>query len=103
MVSIAGAIDSITAKQFGLNKFVSLILAFQARKVIKAASKIGASYRFLFMSSNGAQLKEIARLYESGSIKMVIDKTYNFGDSINALEYLSKGRAKGKVIVNIIK
>jgi hypothetical protein len=34
---------------------------------------------------------------------MVIDKTYNFGDSINALEYLSKGRAKGKVIVNIIK
>ena len=103
VVSIAGAIDSITAKQFGLNKFVSLILAFQARKVIKATSKIGASYRFLFMSSNGAQLKEIARLYESGSIKMVIDKTYNFGDSINALEYLSKGRAKGKVIVNIIK
>ena len=103
LVSIAGVIDNITAKQFGLNKFVSLILAFQARKVLKAASKIGASYRFLFMSSSGSQLKELAKLYESGSLKMIVDKAYTFGDSIKALDYLSKGHAKGKVIVNIIK
>jgi NADPH:quinone reductase-like Zn-dependent oxidoreductase len=46
-------------------------------------------------------LKELAKLYESGSIKPVIDKTYNFDDSIQALDYLSKGPARGKVIVKI--
>ena len=55
------------------------------------------------MSSSGSQLKELAKLYESGSIKMVVDTAYPFGDSIKALDYLSKGRAKGKVIVNLIK
>ncbi|HIE77542.1 MAG TPA: NADP-dependent oxidoreductase, partial [Candidatus Thioglobus sp.] len=39
---------------------------------------------------------------ESGAIKPVIDKTYGFGDSIQALEYLSNGRAKGKVIVKVV-
>jgi len=103
VVSISGALDSITAKQFGLNKFVRLILAFQARKVTKAAAKMNAMYRFLFMSSSGAQLKKIAQLYESGLIKPVIDKTYDFKSSIPALEYLSTGRAKGKVIVKIVE
>jgi NADPH:quinone reductase-like Zn-dependent oxidoreductase len=51
------------------------------------------------MSPNGGQLKELAKLYESGSIKAVVDKTYNFNDSIQAIDYLSKGRAKGKVVV----
>ena len=53
------------------------------------------------MSPNGEQLKELSKLYESGAIKPVIDKTYNFDDSIQALNYLSKGRARGKVIVNM--
>jgi len=103
VVSISGALDSITAKQFGLNKFVRLILAFQARKVTKAAAKMNAMYRFLFMSSSGTQLKQLAKLYESGLIKPVIDKTYDFKNSIQALEYLSTGRAKGKVIVKIVE
>ena len=103
VVSISGALDSITAKQFGLNKFIRLILAFQARKVTKAAAKMNAMYRFLFMSSSGAQLKKLAKLYESGLIKPVIDKTYDFKSSIPALEYLSTGRAKGKVIVKIVE
>ena len=53
------------------------------------------------MSPNGGQLKELAKLYESGSIKPVIDKTYNFDDSIKALDYLAKGRARGKVVVKV--
>ena len=33
------------------------------------------------------------------SIKPVIDNTYTFEESIEAIDYLSKGRAKGKVVV----
>ena len=101
VISISGAIDGATAEQFGLNKFIRMILAFQARKVTRAASKKNAMYRFLFMSPNGEQLKKIAKLYESGEIKPIIDKTYKFAEAIQALEYLSKGHARGKVIVKI--
>ena len=101
VISISGAIDGATAEQFGLNKFIRMILAFQARKVTRAASKKNAMYRFLFMSPNGDQLKKIAKLYESGEIKPIIDKTYKFAEAIQALEYLSKGHARGKVIVKI--
>jgi len=101
VISISGAIDGATAEQFGLNKFIRMNLAFQARKVTRAASKKNAMYRFLFMSPNGEQLKKIAKLYESGEIKPIIDKTYNFSEAIQALEYLSKGHARGKVIVKI--
>ena len=54
------------------------------------------------MSPNGDQLKELTKLYESNSIKPVIDETFNFDDSIQALDYLSKGRARGKVIVQFM-
>ena len=101
VVSIAGDIDSTTSKQLGLNRVIRFILALKAKKVTNAASKIGATYRFLLMSPNGEQLKKITKLYESKSIKPVIDKTYNFDDSTQALEYLSKGRARGKVLVKV--
>ena len=101
VVSIKGTVDNITAQQLGLNKFVQMILAFQGRKVFKTASKMNAMYRFFLMSPNGDQLKKIAKMYESGAIKPIIDKTYKFAEAIQALEYLSKGHARGKVIVKI--
>ena len=102
VVSIAGDLDSATTKQLGLNKILRYVLALKAKKITKAASKIGAQYRFLLMSPNGDQLKELTKLYESNLIKPVIDETFNFDDSIQALDYLSKGRARGKVIVQFM-
>jgi len=99
VVSIAGDLDDVTAKQIGLNKIIRFILALKARKITKSALKIKASYRFYLMSPNGKQLKILAKLYEEGSIKPVIDNTYMFDESISAIDYLSNGHAKGKVVV----
>ena len=99
VVSIAGDLDDATAEQLGLNKLIRFILSLKARKIKKAASKINASYRFYLMSPNGKQLNELAKLYEKESIKPVIDNTYVFEESITAIDYLSKGRAKGKVVI----
>ena len=101
VVSIAGELDDITAEQLGLNKFIRFILSMKARKVKKAASRINASYRFYLMSPNGKQLNELAKLYEKESIKPVIDNIYTFEESIAAIDYLSKGRAKGKVVIEL--
>ena len=103
IVSIAGDLDEITAQQLKLNRFIRFLLALKAKKVTNAASKLGASYRFLLMSPSGGQLKKLSELYESEKIKPVIDKTYSFEESIQAIKYLSEGHAKGKVVVKMLK
>ena len=103
VISIAGDLDDITAKQLKLNRFIRFLLSLKVKKVINTASKLDASYRFHLMSPNGNQLKKLAELYESEIIKPIIDKTYIFEESIQALKYLSKGHAKGKVVVKMSK
>ena len=101
LISIAGDIDDITAKQLGLNSFVRFILRMKASKITKAAKMKRAEYRFFLMSPNGKQLDELGNLYKTQKIKPLNDSVYQFEDSISAIEYLAKGRAKGKVIVKI--
>ena len=103
VISIAGDLDEVTAKQLKLNWFIRFLLSLKVKKIINAASKLNASYRFFLMSPNGTQLKKIAELYELEMIKPIIDKTYIFEESIQALKYLSKGHAKGKVVVQMSK
>ena len=103
VISIAGDLDDITAKQLKLNRFIRFLLSLKVKKIINTASKLDASYRFHLMSPNGTQLQKLAELYESEIIKPIIDKTYIFEESIQALKYLSKGHAKGKVVVKMSK
>jgi len=53
------------------------------------------------MSPNGKQLERLGELYKSQKIRPVNDSIYEFKDSVSAIEYLAKGRAKGKVIVKL--
>lgn len=58
--------------------------------------------RFLF-HSNPAQLKEIVQLIEGGKVKVFIDKIFSLADARAALEYVHKGRTRGKVVLAILK
>ncbi|WP_449437666.1 zinc-binding dehydrogenase [Pedobacter steynii] len=53
------------------------------------------------MKANGAQLKEITKLIESGIIKPVVDKVFTFEQTNEAFAYINSGRAKGKVVVKV--
>ena len=53
------------------------------------------------MRANGAQLKEITTLIEAGVIKPVIDRSFSFQSTSDALSYVEMGRSKGKVIITI--
>jgi alcohol dehydrogenase len=67
-----------------------------------AASKAaGASYRWFFTEPSGDQLREIARLVDSGAVKPVIDREFAFTELPAALAYLEKGRARGKVVLKV--
>ena len=77
------------------------VLWLLSRKIHRLAKERDVEYSFLFVHPDGGQLAEIGELLEAGSIRPVIDKVFPFDQAKEALAYLEKGRAKGKVVVQI--
>ena len=80
---------------------MGVVMGLLSRKVRKQARKLGVSYSFLFMRANGAKLRELAALYDAGHLRPVIDKTFTFDQTLDALAYVEQGRAKGKVVITL--
>jgi len=77
------------------------VIFFLNNKVRKQAKKLNVDYSFLFMRANGKQLSEIGKLIEADVIRPVVDKVFSFEQMNEAMDYVSSGRAKGKVIVKV--
>jgi NADPH:quinone reductase-like Zn-dependent oxidoreductase len=97
-------LDSIVTPEVQLESFKALkkggsyvSIAGPIRDELKKDFDIETT-RFLFIS-NPDQLKQIVQLIEQGKIKIYIDKTYPLTEAKDALIYLHKGRARGKVIL----
>jgi NADPH:quinone reductase-like Zn-dependent oxidoreductase len=102
IVSLIGPPDAAFARSRGMNFFMRFLVGLLSGKIIRQARKIGAEYSFFFVHPDGAQLAEIAKLLTAGKIRPVIDKVFPFEQAKEALAYLEKGRAKGKVVVQIV-
>jgi NADPH:quinone reductase-like Zn-dependent oxidoreductase len=100
-IGVAGPPDPGFARQLGAPRFMGVVMGLLSRKVRKQARKLGVSYSFLFMQANGGQLRELASLYEAGQLRPVIDKTFPFDQTLEALAYVEKGRANGKVVITL--
>jgi len=74
------------------------VLSFGARR---KAKRLNVTYSFLFMKANGNQLSRITSLIDEGVIRPIVDKVYPFESTKDALDYVEKGRAKGKVVVKV--
>jgi NADPH:quinone reductase-like Zn-dependent oxidoreductase len=103
VISIAGDIDKETSIELGLNTFVRFLLSLKRMKITKLIAKKSAYYKFILMNPNGSQLNDLKLLIEENKIKAIIDKSFSFPESIKALLYLKKGRAKGKVVIQLKK
>jgi NADPH:quinone reductase-like Zn-dependent oxidoreductase len=77
-------------------------LALMSRKIRLRARKLGVRYSFFFMRANGAQLKTLASLYNAGTLHPVLDRTFPFDDTLEAMAYVEQGRAKGKVVISMM-
>lgn len=84
-----------------MNFFMVFLFGLLSRKIIRRAGKRGAEYSFLFVHPDGGQLSQIGEILKSGDIRPVIDKVFPFAQAKEALGYLAKGRAKGKVVVQM--
>ncbi|MFE1553281.1 NADP-dependent oxidoreductase [Streptomyces sp. NPDC058718] len=68
----------------------------------RQAKRLGVTYSFLFMKASGDQLRALTPLIDTGKIRPVVDTVFPFDDTLHAMEYVEKGRAKaGKVVVSM--
>ena len=103
VVSLIGPPDAAFARGRGMNFFMRFVFGLLSRKIIGLARGRGADYAFMFVRPDGAQLAEIGKLLENGSVRPVIDKVFPFTEAVEALAYLAQGRAKGKVVVRMVR
>jgi NADPH:quinone reductase-like Zn-dependent oxidoreductase len=101
VVSLIGPPDAAFARVRGMNFLMVFLFGLLSRKIIRRAKKGGVEYSFLFVHPDGGQLAEIGDLLNAGRIQPVIDKVFPFQQAKEALAYLEKGRAKGKVVVQM--
>jgi NADPH:quinone reductase-like Zn-dependent oxidoreductase len=101
VVSLVGPPDAAFGRARGMNFFMVFVFWLLSRKIIRHAKKRGIKYSFLFAYPDGKQLAEIGELLKAGNIRPVIDTVFAFDQAKDALAYLEKGRAKGKVVVQM--
>jgi NADPH:quinone reductase-like Zn-dependent oxidoreductase len=97
-ISVVGPPDPSFAGQVGQPP-LKLVMAWLSRKVRGQARKLGVRYSFFFMRANGAQLKTLAALYDAGTLRPSLDRTFPFDQTLDAMAYVQVGRARGKIVV----
>ena len=65
------------------------------------AEKLGITVSATQVRSNGAQLAEIGRLLDNGTIRVVIDSTFPLADASQAHERASRGNIQGKIVLAV--
>lgn len=101
LISISGPPDPAFAKEIGTSWILGPATRVLSHRIRRAAKRRQVSYSFLFMWASGDQLREITSLIESGAVRPVLDRVFPFESTKDALAYLEKGRAKGKVVVTM--
>lgn len=101
LISISGPPDPDFAKEIGSSWILRQVMRALSYRIRKKAKRHYVSYSFLFMRANGDQLREITSLIDSGIIRPIVDRVFPFEAIKEALAYVEKGRAKGKVVVKV--
>jgi NADPH:quinone reductase-like Zn-dependent oxidoreductase len=101
VISVAGPPDPLFAKEFGANWVLIQAMRALSFSIRRKAKRRSVTYKFLFMTANGEQLRELGALVDAGSIRPVIDRVFPFDETLEALTYVESGRSKGKVVVTM--
>jgi len=97
-ISVVGPPDPAFAAQLG-QPVLRPVMSLMSRKIRRQAKRLGVRYSFFFMQASGAQLKALAELYDDGTLRPVLDRTFPFDQTIEAVAYVEQGKARGKIVV----
>lgn len=67
----------------------------------KEAAKLGVTVSTAQVRSNGAQLAELGRLLDKGTVRVAIDSTFALADARAAHERAARGHIQGKVVLEV--
>lgn len=102
LISISGPPTPAFAASQGLGWPLRQVMRLLSSGIRRRAKRKGVEYHFVFMRADGPTLREITSLIEAGSIRPVLDKVFPFESTADALAYVDAGRAKGKVVVQVV-
>ena len=100
VVGIGGMPDGAWARA-SLPWFARPVVWFATAKRRRAAARREVRFTYLFMRPDGAQLAELAAWIDAGAVKPIIHRTYPLAEVREAFAELERGRARGKIVVEI--
>jgi len=101
LVSLKGVPNEEFAIDHKLSAVKRILCKLIGKKMEKLASKNNQKYYFLFVKSNGEQLKEIAGMLKKIELKPEIDSVFSFEEINDAFENLKNGGTKGKIVIKM--
>lgn len=102
LVSLIAGPNKQFAIDKGMPKAKQLLFGLAGKKFDKKAREKNVEYRFIFVRSDGEQLKEISRIIEKNNIVPAVDPTvFRLEDIDQALQLVAKGHPKGKVLLRV--
>lgn len=100
LVSLRTGPNKTFAERKGFSGLKKQLFTLAGSKYDKAAKKQGKEYRFVFVRSDGAQLRKIAEIVEQQQIKPAVDsRVFTLDQANDALRLVAKGALNGKVII----
>src|SRR5262249_23718540 len=101
VVTVGGRPDGKWARGWGLSLPLVWILTLLARPITQRAKRRPARFEYLFMRASGEELDQLSTLVEEGAIRPVLDRTFSFDQTAEAVAYVEAGRAVGKVVIDV--
>ncbi len=98
-IGLVGPPDPEFARSLGLSAPLRVLMRLLSRKIRVRARHLGVHYSFLFMQANGKQLRELVRLVDAGVIRPVVDRSFPFEQTLQAIAYVERGHSRGKVVI----
>jgi NADPH:quinone reductase-like Zn-dependent oxidoreductase len=102
IISLIGPPDAAFARNRGMHFLMKFVFGLLSGTIIRRAKRRKASYSFLFVRPDGQQLAKIGDHLAASRLHPVVDKIFPFAEAKEGLAYLAQGRAKGKVVVQLV-
>lgn len=100
LLSLRTAPNRMFAKRNGFSWLKSVLFTLAGSKFDSAARKQGKEYRFLFVRSDGEQLKRVTEIVEKYQIMPDIDpRIFSLSQVNEALGLMANGKLNGKIII----
>lgn len=101
IVSVSGLPNARYGRQTHRGWLKTALFGLATANLTWWAHKYRVRYTFLLMTANGTELAQLAQLIEQGKLKPQVDQVFPLAQTQAALAYSEKGRAHGKIIVQV--